>query len=332
MGTDGAARWQARFNARYGSASWPRAVEQARVVYRWHTIKRNDEPAGPRPHSFWQRAFQEQTLFAVILWRTARTQARGIDEVTMTDAAATCRSAIHAGGLTHGPMPNMREGEGVLPPEETAVTVLEAVLERLLEHADPPHTHPSLRRDRLGYIALGMLADPEPIDHLGGGWATARSIGEKHMGIVRREYSVGLWPVTPTIRLAVEATGLATTEPPAYDYPATPTPADRSRPSWLQRAAWLASLAPRLRAAADMLPPTDRGTLPALNVLLTSYAGLCDLLAPAVEVLDPRWAAEITRTSADWEAVNVPPALEQQTVATEDAIHSLRVFLCQIAD
>lgn len=329
MGNDGAARWQARFNARYGVASWPHAVTRARIIYCWHSVKEQD--AQPQA-SGWERSFQEQTLCAVMLWRTARAQSRSIDDVTMTDVAATCRSAITAGGLDSDRMPTIGEGYGMLPTPEDTVAVLEAVEQRLLEHADPPLTPPSSRRDRVRYVILGLLADPEAIYHLGGGWATAQSVAQQHMTIVKGELYAGMWHVTRAVHHAVHATGLAGSEPPAYDYPATPTAAERSRPSWLQRASWLAGLAPSLRAAANTLPPTERGTVAPLGVLLTSYAGMCGLLTQAVETLDRRWAAELTLPSTEWEAANVPPALERQTTATEEMIDGLRVFLSRLLD
>ncbi|MCK7628011.1 hypothetical protein MUU72_33830 [Streptomyces sp. RS10V-4] len=52
--------------------------------------------------------------------------------------------------------------------------MLEAVQRRLREHADRLGTETELRRGRVGYVVLGMLASPEPLDHLGGGWAPRR--------------------------------------------------------------------------------------------------------------------------------------------------------------
>ncbi|MFJ5596257.1 hypothetical protein ACIQCG_41865 [Streptomyces noursei] len=312
-------------NARYGHVSWPRAVEQARIIYRWHAIRQrpNETP--------WPRRLHEQTVCAVMLWRTAHDQTRAVDDVTMNDAATMCARALRAGGLEPGPMPRIAgDHEGILPPPGDAVVVLEAVLHRLREHAEHKVALAALGRDRVGYVVLGMLAAPEPLDQFGGGWArpwpprsgtscrSARS-GTRARG--RRPPRCGT-SSTPS-----------TSPPPRRRLTTTPRRRRRrrgERPSWLQRACWLTSLAPRLRAAADALPPTGRGTRSPLSVLLASHAALVGLLAPAVEVLDPRWAAELTLPSLQWESRHVPLALERQTAATEDAVYSLRVLLRRV--
>ncbi|WP_367435184.1 hypothetical protein [Streptomyces celluloflavus] len=304
------------------SASWARAVEQARALFRWHRVRRLGCEA--------QDLLWTQTVLAVILWRTAREQACHVDDITVSAAVVTSQRAA-AGSFHSGELPAIGPRDGELPPPEGTADALRAVEQVLAVHLRGPVVAGATPGpDLLGYVVRELRADPEmPGEH--GGWAPLLSVARLHIRTAGELWRSGVWQITEHDHAAARATSLVTTSPPAYDYPPAPDPATRTHPSWLQQACWLTELTATLRSAGETLPRSADGTLRPLHIVLQSYAGLCASLAPAVGELEALWARRDVLDSADaWDLEHVPSPLLQQTMDIGSAVNRLAVFVGSI--